>query len=117
MTIKHFKELLNGFDDNDRIILDLGDNMKATSENEVIYAFKHRKSSESECAPVVVLQTKADFDVAEELEAALKHYEEENYEEEDALSELLEMGYVLEDFKRIDRYDWATRVAEEHGLI
>ncbi len=117
MTIKHLKELLKGFNDDDRIIIDLGDTMHATAENEVLYAFKHRKSSEPEYAPVVVLQTRADIDVSEELSASLNHYEEEGYAEGDALSELLEIGYTLEDFKSIERYDWAKRVADECGLV
>ena len=54
---------------------------------------------------------------AEFLEKALETYMEENWDEADALSDLFDKGYVLDDFKyNEERYEWANRVASEHGL-
>ena len=117
MTVKMLKEILEKCNDDDRVIIDADDNLKATPNNEIIYAIKHRRIMDPVCAPVVVLQTRADFDVEEELRAALEHYEEENWTEEDALAELFEMGYTIADFVGIGQDDWARRVALEHGLI
>ena len=118
MTVRKLKEMLNQYNDNDRVIFDIGDTMRATPENEVLYAFKHKKGSEKDYAPVVVLQKRADFDVQEELEAYLDHCIDENIDETDALADLFEMGYTLNDFGySLDRYNWASRVAKEHGLV
>lgn len=118
MTVKKMKEVLNQYNDDDRIILDIGNTMKATPENEIIYAFKHKKSSDKDYAPVIVLQRRSDFDVQTELEAYLDHCIDENIDETDALTDLFEMGYTLNDFDYSEsRYNWASRVAKEHGLI
>jgi hypothetical protein len=67
----------------------------------------------------VDMHTKADYDVGSELEARLENAIENMEYEEDFLSECLEDGYTIEDFKEVsnERYEWAKRVAEEHGLI
>lgn len=55
---------------------------------------------------------------SEDLEAKLKRYEEENWDETDAVMDLFEQGYTVDSF-RYDpkRYKWAKRIAETHGLI
>ena len=117
MTVAHLKELLKNFDDNDRIIIDNG-NYEATPANEIIYMYKILKGNGKETLPVVICQTRADFDVENELEAAFVHFQEENWEEADALDFLFNLGYTLNDMKYdLDRYEWAKRVAEEHGLV
>ena len=117
MTVGYLKKQLEKFNDSDRIILDNG-HYKADSRNEILYAIKLRPNNSEEPFPVVVLQTKDDFDVAAELKAALEHFSEENYDEADALSELFEMGYTLEDFMYDqNEYEWAKAVAEGHGLL
>lgn len=118
MTVKKLREMLNNYNDEDRVIFDIGDTMRAMPENEVLYAFKHKRASDKDYAPVVVLQRRADFDVQTELEAYLNHCIDEDINETDALADLFEMGYTLEDFSYSEsRFDWATRVAKEHGLI
>lgn len=117
MTVGKFKELLKGFNDNDRIIIDADNVFAATPKNEVLYAFKHKSSTDEDWAPVVMLQTRNDIDVTEELEAYIQHCIDDNVDEVDALMDLFEIGYTLEDFKyNNDRYEWACRVAEGHGL-
>ena len=52
------------------------------------------------------------------IEACFTQYEEEEWEESDALSDFLEKGYTLEDLRYdTHRYEWAKRVAEEYGLV
>ncbi len=115
MTVKHLRSLLADFNDDDRIIIDGCDNFKATRDNEIIYAYKHKKSTDKDYAPVVVLQTRDDFDVKEELEAVLEHRKKLNEDNDKVyLSTLLEMGYKLDDFNYDEaRYAWAKRVLEE----
>lgn len=65
---------------------------------------------EKEPRPVVICQTKNDFDVPNELEAQIEHFKEENWDEADALSQLLEYGFTIEDFKYDEsRYNWAKK--------
>ena len=117
MKVKKLKEMLNLCNDDDWVIFDIGDTMKATPENEVVYAFKHKKVGDSDYAPVVVLQRRADFDVKEELEAYLGYCINGNIDETDALANLFELGYTPNDFNyNPDRYNWALKVAKEHGL-
>ncbi len=126
MTIRRLKELLSEFDDDDRIILDRGDTTKATSENEILCAYKVKGNTDKEWAPVVILQTRDDFDVGEELLATMMNAslswmdpDAEVIYEGDLLYLLLETGYVLDDFKLIDTdaYEWALDIAEEYGLV
>lgn len=55
--------------------------------------------------------------VQNDLEKAIVRYERGNWDETDAFDDLLAKGYTLDDF-RYDpvRYEWAKRIAEEHGL-
>jgi len=56
--------------------------------------------------------------VPNELEAQIEHFKEENWDEADALSQLLEYGFTIEDFKYDEsRYNWAKTVGKEHGLL
>lgn len=117
MTVKMLKEILATCKDTDRVIIDWGNTMKATDDNEIVGVLQHKRLCDDRMAPVVVLQTKSDFDVPTELEAMLNNFLEENADETDAVSELLEIGYSLEDFRAIGKYEWAKRIASEHGLI
>lgn len=117
MTVRHLKEILKNFNDNDRLVIDNGE-YEANSANEVIFAYKIRVADELTYRPIVICQTKNDFDVSCELEAQIERFKEENWDEADALMELLEYGFVLDDFKYDpDRYNWAKMIGEEHGLI
>ena len=117
MTVGVFKKILDGFNDTDRIIIDNGEH-EANPSNEVIFAYKVRHPDEKEARPVVILQTRDDFDVPNELEAQMKHFSEENWDEADALSELFGYGFTLDDFKYDEtRYEWAKRIAEKYGLV
>ena len=110
MTVKMLKEILLKYNDDDRVILDNG-HYEADSQNEVLYAIKLQPGNAKEPLPVVVLQTRDDFDVPEELEASLEYFQKENYGEADALSELFEMGYTLDDFKYDKtRHEWAKQI-------
>ncbi len=79
---------------------------------------QHKKGSDKDYAPVIVLQRRSDFDVQTELEVYLDHCIDENIDEADALADLFEIGYTLNDFSYNEsRFDWASKVAKEHGLI
>lgn len=66
----------------------------------------------------VRLEPKAQMDVANELEARIDYYAENNWDEADALEDIFDDDYTLDDFKYDEvRYEWAKRIAEEHGLI
>jgi hypothetical protein len=117
MTVKNLITILSKYPDNDRIILDIGDTISANADNEVLYAFKHKRAGDEGYAPVVVLQTRADIDVSAEIEATLEHYQEEGWDEVDALLDLAEIGYQLDDFAYDkERYEWAKSIAETHGI-
>lgn len=117
MTVGHMRKLLESFNDTDRLIIDNGE-YEANSENEIIFAYKVKVHGEKEPRPVIICQTKNDFDVPNELEAQIERFKSGNWDEADALAELLEYGFTLDDFKYDrDRYDWAKAVGEEHGLL
>lgn len=117
MTVRFLKELLKNFNDDDRLIIDNGE-YEANSANEIIFAYKISVYGEKEPRPVVICKTKNDFDVPNELEAQMERFEKENWDEADALSELLEYGFVIDDFKYDEsRYNWAKTVGEENGLL
>lgn len=115
MTVRHFKKLLESYNDSDRIILDNG-GYEATKANEIIFAHKIKVAGEER--PIVICQTRGDFDVPNELEAQIEHFQEEKWDEADALMELMEYGFTIDDFRYDkDRYEWVKQTAEEHGLI
>ena len=114
MTVKHLKEILDRFDDDDRIIIDNGE-YNPNPVNEILLAFKVKGCKG------VVLQTRGDFDVKSELEARLEAVAQNEYyvdNEADFMIDLFEHGFTVEDFSYDpERYEWAKRVAEEYGLI
>ncbi len=116
MTIGNLKKILDQFDDNDRLIIDNGE-YEANPANEIIFAYKVLDSN-GKPKPVVICQTRDDFDVSNELEAQIERFQKENWDETDALMELMEYGFTVEDFRYDQgRYEWATKIAREHGLI
>lgn len=112
MTIGKLKELIKNIPDNKRLYLD--DGMSLFEGNEVVALFEGANGYDDR----VVIQSKLDFDIGEEIEAMLERYAEDDWDETDALMDMMEIGYSLEDFKyNNNRYEWAKRIAEEHGLI
>lgn len=66
----------------------------------------------------VRLEPKNQMDVANELEARIRYYELNGYDEVYALDDILKDDYTLDDFEYDKvRYEWAKRIAEEHGLV
>lgn len=117
MTVKNLKKLLENFNDNDRVVIDNGER-EANPANEIIFAYKVTLAGEDGPRPVIVCQTRDDFDVPEELEAQIARFMEENWSEGDALAELMDYGFTVEDFKyNEDRYLWAKETAEKYGLV
>ena len=83
-----------------------------TDDSPVMYLVEVREDK------AIRLEPKSQMDVANELEERLKFYEADDWDECDALMELFEDGYTLDDFKyNRKRYVWARIVAEEYGLI
>lgn len=114
MTVKRFKELLNQFDDDDRIIIDNGD-YNPDPVNEILLAFK------VDGCKGIVLQTRGDFDISSELEARVEAAAKGEYyvdNEADFMIDLFQHGFTVEDFDYDpERYEWAKRTAKEYGLI
>lgn len=92
MTVGYFKKMLENFDDSDRLIIDNG-NYSANPSNEVIFAIKVRRFNEDCYRPVVILQTKNDFDIYNELDAQVKHAKQVGMSCADLIEELNEMGF------------------------
>lgn len=111
MTIKKLKELIQYMPDDARIYLDDGTSF-FEGNSEVIcltrgdYGYKNK----------VILQTKNDIDVGEELDARLDFYRESDWEEYDAFLDLGEFGYTLDDFRYDDDvYGWAKNYSKDHS--
>ena len=69
-------------------------------------------------AESVNIEFENDFDVEEELEARFDYYSRNDWDELDAVMDLLDDGFVIDDFKyNDDRYLWIKEFAEDHGLI
>lgn len=67
---------------------------------------------------VIAFLTHGDAEVAEQLRLRIRTADEEYGDDEaEFLRDVLKDGYTLEDFKLINQYDWALRVAEDYGLI
>ena len=58
---------------------------------------------------VVKLEPKSHIDIDEELETTFTHYIDDGYSDIDAIEELKERGFTLDDLKayREDTYEWA----------
>lgn len=64
------------------------------------------------------LEGKSQMDLQAELEARIEFYIADNWDEVDAVRDMLEAGYRIEDFKyNTARYEWSKKIAEENGLI
>lgn len=113
MTIGKLKNMIANLPNDARIYLDDGYSF-FEGNSEVVIVCHGAGQYENK----VVLQTKNDFDVANELEERLKYYSDNDWDELDAMMDMLEDGYTIEDFKYDDdRYMWAREFAENHGLI
>lgn len=68
---------------------------------------------------VAFLEDATDNDLGEELEARFTHAAEVQLDELDFFTDLLEIGYTLEDIKNYipDRYEYSKNFMEEHGLV
>ena len=114
MTVARLKELLSNVNDNAMIYLDDGSRCFSNDNSEVVCVLPGALQFEN----MVVLQTKNDFDVESELEARFEYYSENDWDELDAVMDLFEDGYTVEDFKyNDDRYMWIKEFAESHGLV
>lgn len=114
MTIKNLKEIIANMPDNARIYLD--DGYTFTEGNSEVINISYVANSRT--GDMAILQTKNDIDVAEELEARFEYYSENDWDELDAVMDMLEDGYVLDDFRYDDdRYLWMKEFCENHGLV
>lgn len=100
MTVRMLKHELEKFNDDDRIIIDLGDTFRAEDYNEIMYAYKHKKYNDKDYAPVVVLQTRSDYDVDEEIKAEINFKRSFNMTVEDIAHDLIERGYSYDEFRQ-----------------
>lgn len=110
MTIKMLKQLIKDLPDDMRVYADDGSTSLFSDNNEFLIA-PHKGT-------MLVLQTRNDFDVADELDAWLKHEANTfNSNEQDFWIEFCERGYVPEDFGIPHRIAWAREQLENYGLI
>jgi len=100
MTVRMLKQELEKFNDDDRIIIDLGDTFRASEVNEIMYAYKHKKYTDKDYAPVVVLQTRSDYDVDEEIKSEIDFKRSHDMTMEDIAHDLIERGYNVDEFRQ-----------------
>ncbi len=104
--------ILSCADVDDRIYL-----RDISSDNEVVGTLKSWMPDGSE---TLRLASKNNTDVAEDLEDWFKWASDpsNDVDELDFVTDLLDLGYVLEDFEyNNDRYLWMKEFMENHGLI
>lgn len=68
---------------------------------------------------VVAIETKADVDMSEELNARFEYAAEHQVDELDFFIDLTETGITLEDIKEFapGRYEYANNFMKSHGLV
>lgn len=110
MTIKMLKDVIKNLPDDMRIYADDGERM-FVGNSEFLTAPRNKEKN------MLVLQTRDDFDVAEELNAWLQYAEKHNVDEQDFWMEFYEHGYAPEDFGTPDKIAWAKEQMKNYGLI
>lgn len=67
---------------------------------------------------IVLFESIADTDLKTELKAFIEHLEDDNLNDADALQEVVDNGYTLEDLRRYDFgfYKWAVRASKEYAI-
>ena len=114
MTIRMLKELIKDLPDDMRVYKDDGDVGMFSNNNEFLTAPHHGN--------MLVLQTRNDFDVADELDAWLDYEASQFYtggetmNEQDFWAEFCERGYIPEDFGIPERIAWAKEQLKNYGL-
>lgn len=75
-------------------------------------------SSLREDKGIVLLESIADTDLETELKAFIEHLEGDNLNDADALQEVVDNGYTLEDLRKYDFgfYKWAVRTSKEYAI-
>ena len=112
MTIRKLKELIENMPDEARIYLDDGRSF-FEGNSEVVCLVRGEWGYKDK----VILQTKNDIDLEEELDARLDYYRENDWDEYDSLLNLSDMGYTLEDFKYDnDIYNWVKEMSKDHSF-
>lgn len=101
MTIGMLKELIENVPDDYRVILDNG-KCEADDLNEVVFAFTYKRHGKIKDPKVLVLQTKDDVDVKEEIESTYKYYKDENPQKpsREIFAELLAQGFNKDDIMK-----------------
>lgn len=115
MTVGMLKELIKNIPDDYRLILDNG-KCVADDHNEVIFAVAYKTHGKVVQPKVLVLQTKDDIDVIEEIESTFKYYREENPEKpaREIFAELSERGFNRNDYMKCS--DWLKDTYRYSGL-
>lgn len=98
MTIKKLKQIIEKFNDDDRIVIS-GEKGEVSLDNEILFLQKLIPFNNEEPIKLIVAQTRNEIDIPTELEARLDYYQEENWKESDTVEDLLEIGFKLDDFK------------------
>ena len=117
MTIRKLKELIKDLPDNMRICADDGSMGMFSDNNEYLTLVTEKGNAE-----MCILQTRKDFETAEELDAWCKFASENNMDEQDFWIEFSERGYVPADFSPYgmvdeEREEWADKNLRNYGLI
>lgn len=112
MTIRKLKELIKDLPDDMRICADDG-SMGMFSDNNEYLTLVTKKGNTEMC----VLQTRDDFETAEELDAWCEWASENNVDEQDFWIEFAERGYVPADFYDEEKEAWADKNLRHYGIV
>lgn len=109
MTVGRLKELLRNVPNNVEIRL------HDAYQGEDLISVSHLLGRNSN-NQIVVMETRNDFDVQEELKARFFDAFVNNDNEWDFYWELVSDGYKLEDFEGMQEYEWLKHFVDEHDL-
>ena len=117
MTVAKLKELLENMPDHARIYTYGGQNNVFSNDEEILSVV-----SSPDCRGMVILQERKYIDMSSEIPSRLETYRKENWTEEDALADMLDLGFDLSDFLSDNLFDdnglykHFKEVGESHGL-
>ena len=111
MTIKKLKQIIEDMPDDARIYLDDGTSF-FDNNSEVLCFVKGSGINNKK----IILQTRNDLDIEEELTARINFYEDEEWDEYDMFLDLGEDGFTLDDFAYEPKlYEWAKEYTKTHS--
>lgn len=100
MTVGMLKELIKNVPDDFRVILDNG-KCDVDDHNEVISGFTYHRHGKVIQPEVLVLQTKDDIDIKNEIEATIAYYKDTTeLTDKEIIAKLTEQGFTADDYRK-----------------